>query len=177
MKSRFVDALKGIATGKDEGGFAQFIRYCAVGGAAAAVEIGFFALLSNILGVYHIVANTIAFVAGVLVNFFLSGSWVFGERKRLLSPHFALFLGIGVVGLLLSDGILYILIDAGLFSFFFRGVDAPGVKLFSKMAAVALVLLWNFGARKKWVFGTRGRQRSLIGKGAHDPIDHAGSKG
>jgi putative flippase GtrA len=159
MKPRLAATIKRIATGEDRRGLAQFFRYCAVGAAAAAIEIGLFALLSNYLGVYHIISNTIAFVAGVLVNFFLSGSWVFGERKRLLSPHFALFLGIGVVGLLLSDGMLFILIDAGLFSFVFRGVDAPGARLFSKLAAVALVLLWNFGARKKWVFGVPRRDR------------------
>lgn len=152
MGGRFLRGARALFLEGGSGLFVQLFRYSIVGGAAAICDIGVFALLTNVLSVNHIVANTVSFVVGLFVNFLLSRSWVFGSRTKVLSGGFVVFGLIGAVGVALSDFILFLLVDLGAVRAIFRGLEDPEVKLVAKLAAVLIVLSWNFFARKALVF-------------------------
>lgn len=128
----------------------EFLRYLVVGGTAFLVDYATLYLLSHFVfqsmgdvGVY--LATAIGFIAGLTYNYILSLIWVFQgakERKQGKSVGgFALFALIGIIGLLLTEGGMYV-------GFQLLQIHYMIVKLF----VAAIVLLWNYGARKLLIF-------------------------
>jgi Predicted membrane protein len=138
---------------KSDNTMVQFIRYSFVGFVATVADMLVFHVLSNIIGINHIVANSISFICGLIINYVMSRKWVFNADTGYSVKEFVMFSFIGVIGLGISDLILYILIDLGIFVYIFRLDNMEFVKLVSKCIAVIVVLMWNFIARKKLVFG------------------------
>lgn len=138
---------------KSDNTMVQFIRYSFVGFVATVADMLVFHVLSNIIGINHIVANSISFICGLIINYAMSRKWVFNADTGYSVKEFVMFSFIGVIGLGISDLILYILIDLGIFVYIFRLDNMEFVKLVSKCIAVIVVLMWNFIARKKLVFG------------------------
>jgi putative flippase GtrA len=144
--------LKKILFSANTNPFVQFFRYLIVGGAASVVDIGVFYFCASFLGINHLVANTLSFTLGLLINYFLSRQWVFNNKNHHLMKDFSLFALIGAFGLLLSELILFILIDLKVLQHFFSTMDTHLLKLVAKVCAVFIVLFWNYIARKKMVF-------------------------
>lgn len=120
--------------------FIQFFRYLFVGGAAFVADAGALWLLGQIL--HYLAAAAIAFVFGLAVNFALTKLFVFKQAKLNAAAEFAVFAAIGVIGLGLTELIMYVLTDiAGLYY------------IISKIIASAVVLIWNFAARKIVLYG------------------------
>ena len=120
----------------------QFFRYIFVGGAAFLVDFVSLYLLTDFLGVYYLTSAAIAFILGLIVNYFLSTYWVFNKRKLdNLTFEFGIFAIIGIVGLGLNE----------LFIWFFTA-ELNFYYLISKILAAALILFWNFFARKFVLF-------------------------
>lgn len=137
-----MEFIKGLVVHKTQNSYIQFLRYGIVSCAALAVDFGGLVLLKEYAHLYYLVAATLSFIAGLLVNYFLSAYWVFHSSKLLNKKHeFILFTSIGIIGLLLTDLILWALTD-GLGMYY----------IFSKIIATVLVYFWNFGARKKYIF-------------------------
>ena len=101
--------FKKLFSGDTENTFIQFFRYCFVGGFATIVDWALSSLLFYLVfsgSGYAALCNGLSFVAGLLVNYFLSTFWIFKQSKmqnRFL--EFLSFAAIGVVGLLLTIGI------------------------------------------------------------------------
>jgi putative flippase GtrA len=122
------------------GTLTQFIRYLFVGGFAAVIDTGALYFFHSRLGIHHLVAAAAGFLLGLLTNYFISIAWVF-ESTGGFKEEFALFAIIGIGGLGWTELILWL------------GVDVAGAPvLTAKAIALALVLVWNFGMRKKFVF-------------------------
>ena len=121
---------------------AQVLRYLVVGGMATVVDVALLIMLTDFADLHYGVAAVFAFTAGLLTNFSLSTTWVFpchsiADRR----VEFALFAAIGVVGLLVTELVLWtgselLLCDYRL----------------SKLVAVGIVLIWNFSLRKLLLF-------------------------
>ena len=127
---------------KTDNWFIQLFRYCFVGGFAFLVDYGLLALLTEVFGLHYLVSATISFIAGLLVNYILSKSWIF--KKSSLDNEwveFLVFSIIGVIGLGLNTLLLYLFTDHCHIHY-----------LISKLLTAAIVLLWNFGARKVILF-------------------------
>jgi putative flippase GtrA len=121
----------------------QLFRYVIVGGIAAVIDTGVFMLFSSGVGMHYIAAQTAGFIAGITANYLLSTLWIF-ERSRGRTSEISLFLATGVIGLLLSYALLWLLIDILSFTLFGN--------LAAKIATVGIVFIWNFGSRKLFVF-------------------------
>ena len=136
------DFIKKLTTDRSNNGFIQFIRYGFVSVVALAVDFGGMVLLVELLSMHYLIAATISFTAGLVVNYLLSRAWVFAERKYDSNvKEFLLFAGIGVIGLALNNVILWLAVDKiGIFY------------IYSKIIATILVFFWNFGLRKMLVF-------------------------
>jgi putative flippase GtrA len=123
-------------------GLHEFIRYFGASAAALAVDAGLLALLTSVLGVPYLWSGAVGFTAGLTVVYLLSIKWVFQNRSLTdARAEAAIFAVIGVVGLGLNEAVLYALVEL---------VDLHyGV---AKLASVAVVFSWNFGARKYLLF-------------------------
>lgn len=121
--------------------FIQFFRYIFVGGFAFLADA--FSLWLCEKWMNYMIAAAIAFIVGLAVNYTLSIWFVFGESNQVKNKlkEFVVYVTIAVIGLLLTEVIMYILTD--LCHLYF---------MISKIVASAIVLIWNFTARKKILY-------------------------
>ena len=123
----------------------QFLRYILTGGIAFFSDFAFFALCLYVLNWHYLVANLVALVVGLVLNYVLSILWVFTACKRFFKKRkileFSLFALVGVAGVGLNQLLMYLMIGV-------LGVN----EIVAKMAAAAIVLMWNFGGRKLMLF-------------------------
>ena len=116
----------------------QFFRYAFVGGIAAVVDWAVLFVLTK-LGMHYLLSTVFAFITGLAVNFLLSKKLVFNAEQARVgrTAEFAVYAIIGVVGLGLTEAIMYLLTDRiGLYF------------MLSKIIATLIVLVWNYAARK-----------------------------
>lgn len=116
--------------------------YLMIGGTAALIEwIGFY-FLDNYVGMHYLLATALAFAFSTLCHYIMGNILVFTSgvrygRKKEVSLVFL----VSVIGLLFNLALM------GLF------VTIMGwPSMFSKMLASAIVVVWNYLARKKWIF-------------------------
>ena len=76
---------------------AEFIRFVAVGGFAAAANIGSRMLFSLVMG--YVQAMVCAFFVGLSVAFIANRAWVFQPSGKHWTVEAALFTGVNLVGL------------------------------------------------------------------------------
>ncbi len=148
----------------------QMFRYLFVGGIAFLADNGSYALLLRLAGTDHyIVLTAVSFVLGLIVNFALSKWLVFSKENARVNPalEFLAYAMIGVVGL----GITAVLVWLGTWLLaVFGGNTALPLSAWawsgntqvldwqafvSKIAAAAVVLVWNFSARKLLLYKKR----------------------
>jgi putative flippase GtrA len=93
--------------------------------------------------VHYLAANTMAFITANVFNFLAGHYLIFNKKsklKKLFHTYVAVLL-ISVVGLLINNGALYV------------SVDFAALHLYmGKVLATLTAFLWNFGARKRWVY-------------------------
>jgi len=120
---------------------AQFAWYLIVGGLAFAVDLlVFVALLRG--GVPVLAASSLSFIAGALANYLLSRLLAFaGGRHSPLGEIARLFV-VALIGLGLTTVLVWVIV-ALLF--------LPPVM--AKVITVPIVLIWNYLARRYFVFG------------------------
>lgn len=123
----------------------QFVKYLCVGGMAFLVDFGVLVALTEGLGWHYLVSATMGFLAGLITNYLLSISWVFSQRTLAdWKIEFAVFAGVGLVGLALTGGLLFV------------GADLLGIDYrLCKLATVVIVTFWNFGVRRILLFKGR----------------------
>jgi|LSQX01.3.fsa_nt_gb putative flippase GtrA len=133
---------------KNAGVFIQFLRYTIVGGIATAFDVSVYSFLIYVFDINPLIANTFSFTCGLFINYFLSRRWVFNRSLQSFKKDFALFAIIGVLGLGLSNLILFILIDNEVLSLLLSGAGDDTIEFAAKIVATFIVLFWNFFARK-----------------------------
>lgn len=118
--------------------FVQLFRYVFVGGIAFVADWGMMVFLHEAIHTNVYIATAIAFVFGLIVNFVLSKIFVFQEASERTGTagEFIAYGIIGVVGLLFTEVIMWLLLKIGV------------LYMIAKIVAAAIVLIWNFVARK-----------------------------
>lgn len=123
----------------------QFLRYLVTGGLAFVVDFGLFALCLYALDWHYLLANLVGLMAGLVLNYAMSIVWVFTACERTLErrkvAEFTLFAFVGIAGVGINQFLMYLMVGL-------LGLN----EMISKMVAAALVLMWNFGARKLMLF-------------------------
>lgn len=120
----------------------QFFRYFLVGGSAALLDWGMFALLAIYGSLHYLIAATISFLLATLLNYVLSIKFVFQSGVRF-SKQRELSLVFLVSGLGLAIHHLGLSLMLEIFAL---------PLMVAKITATGIVFFWNFLLRQKIIF-------------------------
>ena len=141
-----------LFSGDTENTYIQFFRYLFVGGLATVVDWGVsFILFKYVFGEqYAVAANSLSFVAGLIVNYVISTFWIFSNSKvKSKVVEFLGFAAIGLVGLFMTMGI------TKLFEIWLADKTSL-FQILAKVVSTAAAFFWNFFARKILLFSKQG---------------------
>lgn len=118
--------------------FAQFMKFGVVGAIAFVIDYGLLAFLTEVFGIDYLVSATISFTASVAFNYVASMRYVFTHKEDMSRRReFVIFVVLSVIGLAINNACMW------------AGVELLGVHyLLTKIAATAIVMVWNFVTRK-----------------------------
>jgi putative flippase GtrA len=120
----------------------QVIRSLVVSVIALFFDFSTLVILKELGGINYLLAAALSFCLGVVINYFLSVTWVFAHRKfSKRHTEFLIFLAINVMGLILN-----LIIISGMVQW--MSVDYRVAKL----VATIIVFFWNFIARKRILY-------------------------
>lgn len=120
----------------------QLFGYFWVGTIAAFIDFGVLFLLLQ-FRIHYIIANTAAFISANIFNFLAAHYFVFNKKSKFNNffHTYTAVLLISILGLLINDGTMFI------------SVDIMTLHIFEgKVLATLIAFVWNFGARKRWVY-------------------------
>ena len=124
----------------------QFLKFGVVGTIAFCIDYGVLMLLSQAFDVDPVLSAAVSFCVSVVFNYMASMRYVFTHRADMSrSREFAVFIVLSAVGLVINEACM----AAGVAVL---GTSALMVTV-TKLFATALVRVWNFFSRKKWLDG------------------------
>lgn len=123
---------------KIENLFVQIFKFVIVGGTATIIDWAVYYVLYNFLHIQPLIANILSFSVSVIYNYVASVKWVFDvNQEKSKKRMFIEFMIFSIIGLLLSELLLWIFIDL-------ISINA----MISKIIATAIVMVFNFITRK-----------------------------
>jgi putative flippase GtrA len=125
----------------------QLGKFCAVGASGYVVNLCVFAFSTDVLGVHHLVAATLAFIVAVTNNFWWNRHWTFQARDGRAHFQAARFFAVSVAAFLFAAAMLELLVSVG-------GMPELGAQAISIAAATPL----NFVGNKMWSFAVELRR-------------------
>jgi putative flippase GtrA len=114
----------------------QFLLYCLIGASGATLDTATYFLLVKTELLDFQIANVVSTSLGALLSFLLNAHYNFRVTNKI-GRRLAVFLGIAFLGLLLSAGILYVLVDLHHFN-----------KYLSKMVTLPFVVLLQYNLNR-----------------------------
>ena len=118
--------------------FVQIFKFIIVGGIATIIDWAVYFVLYNYFNVTPLIANVFSFAVSVTYNYIASIKWVFDvnedKSKKVMFVEFMVF---SIIGLLLTELLLFVFIDKMTFN-----------EMISKIIATAIVMVFNFVTRK-----------------------------
>ena len=117
----------------------RFIRFCIVGAINTGIDLAVFSLLFYGLHLNLLVANSVGFVAAVINSYLLNKIWTFEDGSDHSPRRMGMFVLIALGGLGISNLLVWLLAN---------GVGA----LPAKVISIGVVLVWNYGLTRKFVF-------------------------
>lgn len=118
------------------------VRYVGVSSIGVLVDLAIFFVFAKLLRFNYLWVAGIGFIIATFVNYELCVRFVF-EREARFNKHHELLLIFIVsgMGLLLTQVILYIMVS-------YTKIEL----MTSKISATFIVFLWNYAARKHYIF-------------------------
>ncbi|MDO4925497.1 MAG: GtrA family protein [Turicibacter sp.] len=118
----------------------RFIKFGIVGVLNTAINWIIFIIL-NMVGIYYIFSNIIAYSLSTLNSYLWNSKWVFKYNGNDIKETTVKFIVLNVIGLILNTSILYILVDiVGLY------------KIVALIITTTIVMILNYFINKLWVF-------------------------
>jgi putative flippase GtrA len=126
----------------------RFAKFALVGALGAIIDFTLLNLLRGYVGWPLLFANTVSVSVAIVSNFVWNRLWTYPEsrvrKKRVQLPQFAL---VNFIGLVINN-----LIVLGLDSILVTIIGEPFSYNVAKLAAIGVVLLWNFGVNRLWTY-------------------------
>lgn len=116
----------------------QIVKFVIVGLIATIIDISAYYIFYSIFNINPLLANVLAFCISVTYNYIASVKWVFDITENKSNKRmFAEFIVLSIVGLLLTELIIYIAVDK-------LNINAMIIKII----ATGIVMVFNFITRK-----------------------------
>jgi len=119
----------------------KFLKFGAVGMSGMAVDFGITYVLKERIKINKYAANTLGFLSAASTNFILNRIWTFQSDDPAVAFQYLKFLSLSIVGVMLSNGIIYLLHGRLKWNFYF-----------AKLVSIGVVLFWNFFASYFFTF-------------------------
>lgn len=120
--------------------FRHLILYGIIGSLSSSIDFLIFTILVQIIHFPYIAANCISVLGGITTSFLLNRNYNFKVKDKM-KLRFTVFLTVGLVGLLLSNIILYTCIEIFALE-----------SIFSKLLSIVLVVFFQFLLNKYVTF-------------------------
>lgn len=116
----------------------QLFRFGLVGGLCFLIDYGLLTALTELLHVHYLLSGAVSFSISVTVNYLLSMRFVFESRENVSRLwEEVTFVALSVVGLGINQLLMWF------------GTELLGIHyLITKLAATAIVMVYNFVSRK-----------------------------
>lgn len=122
----------------------QILKFGVVGIIATVIDFGALYVLSQPLGMDPVISAGISFCVSLVFNYVASMRYVFTHREDMSrSREFVIFLVLSLIGLAINEAIM----AAGVAVLGNSALAVMG----TKVLATAIVMVWNFFSRKKWL--------------------------
>jgi putative flippase GtrA len=116
-------------------------KFAVVGFSAFIIDFGSLYIFKEKVKVNRYVANSIAFVLSASFNFTLNRIWSFGSNDPDVLSQAIKFALSMTVGFLIATGLIYLFSEKLKFNFYI-----------SKLLAVSIAMIWNFGMAHLVIF-------------------------
>lgn len=139
----------------------QFIKFAIVGVFNTVIDWSLFYILTSVAGLNPLLANIISYTVAMVYNFFASTRFVFRTTKQKSQRRlFAEFAAQNACGFLISEGLLYVLIERMSLQDMLSKVIATGVVMIFDFVSRKIILEDRPKRRKSGKNKTRSRRRS-----------------
>lgn len=118
----------------------RFIKFGIVGILNTGLNWGLFYLL-NLIGLYYIISNIIAYSISVVHSYIWNSKWVFESKFNDKKKSSFKFIILNLIGLLINSILMYLLVD--IFKL---------VKMTSLIITTIIVMIINYVVNKLWTF-------------------------
>ncbi|MBR3690427.1 MAG: GtrA family protein [Eggerthellaceae bacterium] len=121
----------------------QIMKFGIVGIIAFVIDYGLMVLLTELFGIDYLVSASVSFTVSVIFNYLASMRYVFSHKEGMSRQReFVIFVVLSVIGLGINDAFMWL------------GTDLLGIDYrITKIVATAVVMVWNFVTRKKFLDG------------------------
>jgi putative flippase GtrA len=126
----------------------RFLKFATVGAFGMVVDLTILNVLVKVAGLPLLVANSISFSTAVISNFTWNRLWTFPEsRSRPLVPQLAQFAIVNIIGLAINNLVLWLV-----YQLTQQFLPDPLDYNLAKIAAIGVVLFWNYGVNRIWTY-------------------------
>lgn len=121
--------------------FFKFLKFGVVGFSGLIVDFGITYLCKEKLKIHKYLSSSFGFIVATTTNYGLNRYWTFNNHDAASITQFGKFFMISLVGLFLSNVLIYLLNDKLKLNFYV-----------AKACAIVIVSLWNFFANYLYTF-------------------------
>jgi putative flippase GtrA len=119
----------------------QIVKFGFVGFLCFFIDYGIMVFLTEVFGVNYLISSAISFTVSVTVNYILSVTIVFEtDKNKNKFKEFIVFVLLSIVGLGINQLVMW-----------FAGEILGVFYMISKIAATAIVMVYNFISRKIFI--------------------------
>jgi len=119
----------------------KFIKFGIVGFSGLLVDFGLTWIFKEKFKSNKYIANSIGFCVAATTNYILNRIWTFESMNENITREYLSFFTISLIGLALNNFIIFILNDKAKIHFYV-----------SKLIAIIIVTIWNFGMNYFFTF-------------------------
>lgn len=124
--------------------YRNLILYGIIGGLSVSIDFAVFGLLTHFFPEYYLLANIVSVNCGIINSFLMNRHFNFKVKNKSVF-RFMVFYIVGMIGLLISSGMLYLMVNM-----------ADMNLLVSKVATIFVVTLFQFTLNKNVTFRQNG---------------------
>lgn len=124
--------------------YRNLILYGIIGGLSVSIDFAVFGLLTHFFPEYYLLANIVSVNCGIVNSFLMNRHFNFKVKNKSVF-RFMVFYIMGMIGLLISSGMLYLMVNM-----------ADMNLLVSKVVTIFVVTLFQFTLNKNVTFRQNG---------------------